>query len=614
MQENHSTRLLIAGACGAALLLTSCAAQRYADKADSEVYDIISAKTPAVPGMPDEFSIEEAPNTGNFEDLSVVTRDHPAFGESDNEAKAHQMSLAQALSLAVKNSRQYQNRKESVYLEGLALTLDRHQFTPIFGADAQAQFERSTRDVTVDSAFTESLNRTNEVITQIEMLTGQPADLLRAYQDMLSEAGGLARLDEPAGRIEDQRQITGDTSVGVNWLLKGGGRIAASLTTTFLHFLKGEGFTDSASTLTATFTQPLLRGAGAGIAAEQLTQAERDMLYALRAFARFRKTFVVDVASQYYGVLRNRDEVVNNWQALQNFERNVARERAFAQEGRRTPAELGRLEQALLSRENAWVDALRRYEENLDRFKIILGLSTDAPIVLDGDELAQLREHGLLHPAISTEDAVDVALAARLDLYTERDLLADASRRVEVAENAFLPQVALAGGITLDTPEGGNYNDLDGRRARWRFGLDVDPDLDRLPERNAYRRALIDLARADRDFTLAADEIKLAVRAAWRNLDQARRNYEIAVKGVELNERRVEEQNLLAELGRATALDQVDAQNDLTDAQNDLTAALISHTLARLAFWRDMGILYVKPNGQWEEVTDAPLRATAQES
>jgi len=74
---------------------------------------------------------------------------------------------------------------------------------------------------------------------------------------------------------------------------------------------------------------------------------------------------------------------------------------------------------------------------------------------------------------------------------------------------------------------------------------------------------------------------------------------------VKLAERRVEEQNLLAELGRARAQDQVDAQNALNDSKNQLTQALVSHTIARLQFWNNLGILYIKDNGQWEEVADA---------
>ena len=72
-----------------------------------------------------------------------------------------------------------------------------------------------------------------------------------------------------------------------------------------------------------------------------------------------------------------------------------------------------------------------------------------------------------------------------------------------------------------------------------------------------------------------------------------------------LAERRVEEQNLLADLGRAKAQDQVDAQNALNDSKNQRTQALVTHTIARLQFWDNMGILYIKDNGQWEDVQHA---------
>ena len=72
-----------------------------------------------------------------------------------------------------------------------------------------------------------------------------------------------------------------------------------------------------------------------------------------------------------------------------------------------------------------------------------------------------------------------------------------------------------------------------------------------------------------------------------------------------LSERRVEEQELRAQVGRGTARDQVDAQNDLITQRNLLTQALVAHTIARLQFWNDMGILSIKDNGQWEEIKDA---------
>ena len=76
----------------------------------------------------------------------------------------------------------------------------------------------------------------------------------------------------------------------------------------------------------------------------------------------------------------------------------------------------------------------------------------------------------------------------------------------------------------------------------------------------------------------------------------------------QIAERRVEEQSLLAEWGRSKAQDQVDAQNALIDSKNQRTQALVTHTIARLQFWNNMGILYIKANGQWEEAANAKTK------
>jgi outer membrane protein TolC len=102
------------------------------------------------------------------------------------------------------------------------------------------------------------------------------------------------------------------------------------------------------------------------------------------------------------------------------------------------------------------------------------------------------------------------------------------------------------------------------------------------------------------------DEIEQQVRESWRTLEQARTSYEISDIGVSLARRRVEEQELLAELGRARALDQIDAQNALIESMDQRTQALVAHTIARLQFWENLGILYIKDQGQWEE---GPLAA-----
>jgi outer membrane protein TolC len=59
---------------------------------------------------------------------------------------------------------------------------------------------------------------------------------------------------------------------------------------------------------------------------------------------------------------------------------------------------------------------------------------------------------------------------------------------------------------------------------------------------------------------------------------------------------------MLLAAGRAQSRDLLDAQDSLLSAQNDTTATLVDYMIARLTFYRDTGILQVKPDGLWKSV------------
>ncbi len=515
---------------------------------------MIAQKTPAVPNMDTNFSIEASEKV-SFEKFPIATKMEDFFGpEGDKEKGARVISLENALDLAVKHSRAYQNRKELLYLEALQLTLARHNYAPIFSINGGARVA-------------------NARVTQ-----------------------------EGVDSVTEARFVTANGSAGVDQLLRIGGRLAADFSTDFTRYILGDPRATSSSLLVGSLTQPLLRGAGYKIASENLTQAERDLLYGLRDFTRYRKEFSVEIASAYYGVLQNRDAVRNNWRGFQNFKLNVERERAFTEEGLRPQAALDQIKQAELQTESRWINAVRVYRQSLDQYKIQLGLSTDAAIVLEDQELEQLK---ILHPAVSVNEATKVAMESRLDLYNERDQAEDATRKIDVAANNLKAQVDLVAAASVNGRGGSRFPKSDFDRYTWNAGLDIDLPIDRKAQRNFYRAALIANERAQRELELAIDNIKLQINDGWRNLDQAKRSFEISEIGVQLAERRVEEQQLRAELGRGTARDLVDAQNDLINSKNERTTALVSHTVARLRFWRDMGILMIKENGRWEEISNA---------
>ncbi|NGO38132.1 TolC family protein [Limisphaera ngatamarikiensis] len=549
---------------------SGCGAAYYQKAADRAAYAVIREKGPLVPNMEPDFTLERT-NLVDLESLPINDTVEEFLGpDGINERGARRVNLEAALALAVSHSRAYQARKEQLYLSALSLTLTRHNFVPVFSASGQGRFGGQTE---------------RAVRYELDQTTGE-------LRPVLSD------------NLVEERSVSGSGQIQAAWLIRDVGRLSASLTTSFLRFLSGG--QRPSSQLTATFIRPLVRDAGYMQQMEALTQAERQILYDLREFVQYRRDFSVQIASAYYNVLGERDRVRNAWLNLQSSRRNAERTRALAGEGRVTQTDLGRLAQQELSAESAWINAVRSYKQALDNFKLQLGLPLDTPLVLDDHELESLQ---IRHPDISVEDSIRIALAARLDYQNAQDQFVDAERKVQLAANMLKPRVDLTGSVTLrsdpdDTtglvlPDPGRYS--------YAAGLDIDPGLDKTSERNAYRAALIARDQAARRVEQLVDEIKLQVRDSWRALDQAKRNYEISEIGVRLAERRVDEQNLLAELGRARAQDLVDAQNDLVNSRNQRTQALVAHTIARLQFWNNLGILYIKDRGQWQEVTHVQL-------
>ncbi|MFV1995690.1 MAG: TolC family protein [Verrucomicrobiales bacterium] len=541
-----------------ALAVPSCTPSYYNRSADRETSGIISRKGPGVPNMDSDFSIEE-PESASLAELRKRAKTPDFLGDvvAALEEDATIITLAEALEIAVTHSREYRQRKEDLYLQALDLTLIRYEFDVIPRAGAGLTYSENSDSVS----------------------PGTPENIESGINSILRDS-----------------TVARTATVGFDWLLKTGARISSDLTLDFVRFVNGDLRTINNSSLVASVSQPLLRGVGVLVTTEPLTQAERDLLYSIRDFARFRKEFTVRIATDYYDILRKRDSVNNNWLGYQGFKQSIVREEELAKEDRSTLTELGQLQQAALISELAWINDLRSYRDALDKFKLDLGIPVESRVVLSDSELNKLE---IIDPSLAREEAAEVAARTRLDLENSRERNEDSIRRIKVFAQDLLPGLTFGADINLNAPTGFNRTSLDLELNRWSAGLNFDLDPDKKAERNAYRSALIALQRTTRQLELDSDQVRLEIYNAWRNLEQARRQFDISEVGVQVAETRLEEQQLLMELGRGTARDLVDAQDDLVNSQNDRTDALVSHTTARLNFWRDMGILFTNKDGSW---------------
>lgn len=455
------------------------------------------------------------------------------------------LSQAQAVWMATRFNRDYQTQKESLYLSALDLTLTRYNYAAQWFGTVDVSYENN---------------------------------------------GGA-------------ESTSMDTQAGVNqqFLIGDGVLAGVGLAVDWARFLTGDPQTSLSSVLSGSLSAPLL-GNGAGKAArENLTQAERNVLYNIRSFNRYRKTFVVSIISDYFRVLQQKDSVEIQKASYKRLVDSTNQLRMEVDVGQRPAYDLSEAEQRLLTAEQNVVSAVQRYEQTLDSFKIRLALPTDITVELDPNELTLLTDMGVSKPDYPAEDAIEMALVRRLDLANERDGLDDAERKLILAAEGLGPQVNVTASANVDSTPETQLTRLRFHEGVYSLGAAVDLPFNRKAERNAYREALINVQRRQRNYDEQIDNIKLQVREDYRTLVQTAESYRIQQMGLDLAQKRVEVEKLSLQYGRGTVRLLLESEDALVQAQDDVLAALVDHMIAKLSFFRDVGILRVQPDGMWEQ-------------
>jgi len=458
------------------------------------------------------------------------------------------LTLADTVAIATKYNRTYQKNKEDLYKSALGLTDERHKYE-------QQWFG------TVDAVYTDDMNADSET-TKL------------------------------------------NSTIGMNksFLLAQGIQIGTRVTVDWVKFLLGDQRTTLGSVLQATLTAPLL-GAGPGKAAvENLTQAERNVLHDVRVFNLYRQQFVTDRVADYYAVLLARANLDITEASHKRLVQSTDQIRMEVKVGRRPAYDLGEAEQSLLSSENELIRRREGYEQTLDSFKVnVLALPSETDVVLDLNELAALEEMGITEPNYTAEEAIELALARRLDLANTRDAVIDAERKLILVAQGLGPQLDFeAGAEAQSTPET-EWTRLRFHDGVYSLALRADLALDQKAQRNDYRRQLITVQRAHRSYDEEVDTLKLKVRQAYRDLRVAAETHRIQTMGLALAKQRVEVEKLSLEFGRGTVRLLLDSEDALVNAQDKVILALVDHTNTKMRFFLNIGVLQVKPDGMWEQ-------------
>ncbi|MCI0460760.1 MAG: TolC family protein [Gemmataceae bacterium] len=396
-------------------------------------------------GYLDLLRLWDAQNRGE----DPATAQHAAEG---SEQRPFLLTLEQASELGLINSREFQTRRENLYLTALPVSLERFAFAAQFFALETAIRERAGRE--------SSAGQTNR-------------------WRLLSD-GGFTKL----------------FSTGALLLFRFANDTVINLTGPGPH-------TTSVSTINLDFVQPFLRGGGKAVTLEPLTQVERNLVYEIRDYARFRKQFYTFIAGGFdlpslsalisrlgggltpgatttVGTTRPQilpggagrlDLALDFFAPAEGYLPNLLRAAFLANErknvdsltelltrfrelekgGTVAPLQVGTVKQQLLDGESTVLQRQQELRDGLDNFKLQLGLPVNVPLDLDQQAVRPLQEHFRRYEKIFADFKAVMADLKAASTQMEKTLLAGRPELVRMRGHLrrLFTESALAGGTAF---------------------------------------------------------------------------------------------------------------------------------------------------------------------
>lgn len=383
--------------------------------------DLTAPINPRPDLTPEEYRAAEAAGS---EMAGILVPGEIDFNDAEaaglpRDFQAYKLTIEQSFVLGLINSRVYQFQLEQLYLASLAVTLQRFAFQPQFyagmspltgvaqkgsgiGPTAIAPFGSGSNVPTGGALGGGGFAGTNppNVFNYATRATGSPTSTLS-----LGTVAGMGKVFSTGGQL-----LMGFANQVV-----------------FNFFGKHAKQPTVQSSLPLTFVQPFLRGGGRAITLEPLTQAERDLLYQVRTFAKFRQEFVVatlvggsftapgsNVTSLGFSAGGNSDpvigflNVVQDVQTIENDRKNLA---AFQQLSKvyselikgessgLTQLQVDQIDNNVQNARQRLIQDKLSYRGALDQFKTQLGMPPDVPMILDRTLTQKFKD---------TFDAIDI--------------------------------------------------------------------------------------------------------------------------------------------------------------------------------------------------------------
>jgi outer membrane protein len=279
----------------------------------------------------------------------------------------------------------------------------------------------------------------------------------------------------------------------------------------------------------------------------------------------------------YLGSLLTREVVRLNEQALQSYEKHLGDARVALQAGVVATYDLIRAETAVKEQEKRLTEARNQYDLTEAALRTTLAMTPDAPIVVEGslfDAVEPLTLPAAQQLAIKSNPAL-AALSHKVEALRHAE-------RVE--QGSYFPSITAVAGKEMITSKIAQTD------PHWYAGVQADLTL----FEGGARRARVaekasEVAKARIELQHASDEVLLAIRSAFLDLNSQRSALESARKSEELSLESLRLASKRFSVGTGTSLEVLDANVALTSARIGVQSALYRIDVAYLQTHRYVG-------------------------
>jgi outer membrane protein TolC len=247
--------------------------------------------------------------------------------------------------------------------------------------DPQSQQIKLTQPLAIDLALLHS----RDYQTQFEQVYLSALDLSgnRFEFDTQWVGGGGTNFTATGADLGDQRLLQVSDRLGLSRNMAGGGQFATNILNSLFWDFGSGNLQGGSAALVTSFSQPLLRGAFRYVRLENLTQAERNLLYQVRDFARFRRVFHLDVTSSYLGLLTQLQAIRNSQTNVENLRLSLREYEVLVGLGMASQIQADQVFQQYQNARLSLLSSQQNLIASLDQFKFQLGLPPWVPFEID---------------------------------------------------------------------------------------------------------------------------------------------------------------------------------------------------------------------------------------